>query len=123
MTVLLHIAAAFVLSFLLGRWRTVTPRDPQQPAQTPPILVTTGLTVAVQQTFSAGEGALQLWLVASGPNKINTIKVVRKLTQLGLKDAKDLCGRAPTPLCQVRTQADAEIIQRMFTGVAPVEFR
>ena len=37
-------------------------------------------------------------LKAAGPNKINVIKVVRALTSLGLKEAKDLVDGAPQPV-------------------------
>jgi len=36
-------------------------------------------------------------LAAAGPNKINVIKVVREITGLGLKEAKDLVEGAPRP--------------------------
>lgn len=38
----------------------------------------------------------QVRLVASGPNKIQVIKAVRTVTNLGLREAKDLVERAPT---------------------------
>src|SRR6266436_10018681 len=37
-------------------------------------------------------------LTAAGPNKINVIKVVREITGLGLKEAKDLVDAAPKPI-------------------------
>src|SRR5262250_447993 len=37
-------------------------------------------------------------LTAAGANKINTIKAVREVTSLGLKEAKDLVDGAPKPL-------------------------
>jgi len=43
-----------------------------------------------------------------GPNKINVIKAVRELTQLGLKEAKDLVDAAPKPVLENVSKADAE---------------
>lgn len=42
-----------------------------------------------------------------GPKKINVIKVVRVLTNLGLKEAKDLVESAPTPVVQAVTKQAA----------------
>ena len=42
-----------------------------------------------------------------GPKKINVIKVVRVLTNLGLKEAKDLVESAPTPVVQAVTKEAA----------------
>ena len=43
-----------------------------------------------------------------GANKINVIKVVRELTSLGLKEAKDLVEAAPKPIKEGVSKADAE---------------
>lgn len=43
-----------------------------------------------------------------GANKINVIKVVRALTSLGLKDAKDLVEAAPKPVREGATKEEAE---------------
>jgi len=42
-----------------------------------------------------------------GPNKINVIKAVRKITSLGLKEAKDLVEAAPKPVLEGATSDDA----------------
>jgi len=47
-------------------------------------------------------------LSAVGDSKINVIKAVRELTQLGLKEAKDLVDAAPKPVLQNVSKADAE---------------
>jgi large subunit ribosomal protein L7/L12 len=43
-----------------------------------------------------------------GANKINVIKVVRELTSLGLKEAKDLVEAAPKPIKEGVTKAEAD---------------
>jgi len=51
-------------------------------------------------------------LAASGPNKINVIKVVREITGLGLKEAKDLVEGAPKTLKDGVAKADAEEMKK-----------
>jgi large subunit ribosomal protein L7/L12 len=47
-------------------------------------------------------------LTAVGESKINVIKAVRELTQLGLKEAKDLVDAAPRPVLENVARADAD---------------
>ena len=47
-------------------------------------------------------------LTQVGESKINVIKAVRELTQLGLKEAKDLVDAAPKPVLENVSKADAE---------------
>ena len=51
-------------------------------------------------------------LAAAGENKVNTIKVVRDVTGLGRKEAKDLVDGAPKPLKEGISKADAEAIKK-----------
>ena len=53
-----------------------------------------------------------------GANKINTIKDVREVTSLGLKEAKDLVDGAPKPLKENATKEEAETIRKKFDGIA-----
>jgi large subunit ribosomal protein L7/L12 len=50
-------------------------------------------------------------LLEVGPNKIPVIKVVRELTQLGLKEAKDLVDAAPKPVKEGVTREEADKIK------------
>jgi large subunit ribosomal protein L7/L12 len=59
----------------------------------------------------------------AGANKINTIKAVREVTALGLKEAKDLVDGAPKPLKENISKEDAEAIKKKFEGVATVEVK
>ena len=54
-------------------------------------------------------------LTAAGANKINVIKVVRELTSLGLKEAKDLVDGAPKTVKEGITKEEAETIKKKFT--------
>src|SRR5690349_16719040 len=47
-------------------------------------------------------------LTAAGDKKIQVIKVVRELTSLGLKEAKDLVDGAPKPVLEKASKEDAE---------------
>ncbi len=58
-----------------------------------------------------------------GANKINTIKAVREVTALGLKEAKDLVDGAPKPLKENVSKEEAETIRKKFDGVATVEVK
>ena len=51
-------------------------------------------------------------LAAAGENKVNTIKVVREVTGLGLKEAKDLVDGAPKPVKEAISKADAEALKK-----------
>ena len=51
-------------------------------------------------------------LAAAGENKVNTIKAVREVTGLGLKEAKDLVDGAPKPVKEGVNKADADAIKK-----------
>jgi len=59
----------------------------------------------------------------AGANKINTIKAVREVTALGLKEAKDLVDGAPKPLKENISKEDAAAIAKKFDGIATVEIK
>ena len=59
----------------------------------------------------------------AGANKINTIKAVREVTALGLKEAKDLVDGAPKPLKENISKEDAAAIAKKFEGVATIEIK
>ena len=65
----------------------------------------------------------QVILKDFGANKINTIKAVREVTSLGLKEAKDLVDGAPKPLKENATKDEAEAIKKKFEGVATIEIK
>ena len=58
-----------------------------------------------------------------GANKINTIKAVREVTGLGLKEAKDLVEAAPKPLKEGISKDDAAALAKKFDGIAAVEVK
>ncbi len=52
-----------------------------------------------------------------GPNKIQVIKVVRELTSLGLKEAKDLVEAAPKPVKEAISKEEADAAKAKLTEV------
>jgi large subunit ribosomal protein L7/L12 len=63
-------------------------------------------------------------LQAAGSNKINVIKVVREVTSLGLKEAKDLVDGAPKPVKEGVSKDEAEAIRKKFSDAgATVEVK
>src|SRR5215207_3901961 len=56
-------------------------------------------------------------LTEIGTDKIKVIKVVREVTQLGLKEAKDLVESAPKPLKEGVNKDEAEAIKKKFEEV------
>jgi len=63
-------------------------------------------------------------LTEVGTNKINVIKVVREVTSLGLKEAKDLVEGAPKPIKEGVTKDEAAAIVKKFAEVgAKVEVK
>ena len=76
-------------------------------------------TVAVAAPAAGGAAAaaeekteFTVVLAAAGENKVNTIKAVREVTGLGLKEAKDLVDGAPKPVKEGVNKADAEAIKK-----------
>jgi len=63
-------------------------------------------------------------LTSVGANKINVIKAVREVTNLGLKEAKDLVEGAPKPVKEGVSKDEAENIKKKFTDAgATVEVK
>ena len=70
------------------------------------------------------QSVFALVLKDAGANKINVIKAVRELTELGLKEAKDLVEGAPKPLKEGVDKAEAEKIKDLLTKAgAKVELK
>jgi len=63
-------------------------------------------------------------LKEAGPNKINVIKVVREITSLGLKEAKDLVDGAPKPVKEAVSKEEADQIKaKLVEAGATVEVK
>lgn len=85
--------------------------------------VSAAAPVAVAAAPAAGAAApaaeeqteFDVILTAAGGAKINVIKVVREVTGLGLKEAKELVDGAPKPVKEKVSKADAEAIKTKLT--------
>ncbi len=87
-----------------------------------PAMVPGGPSAAVPAAEE--KDAFDVILTAAGANKINVIKVVRELTGLGLKEAKDLVDGAPKPVKEGVPKEDAEKIKKQLTDAgAAVELK
>ena len=63
-------------------------------------------------------------LNGAGPNKVNVIKVVRAVTGLGLKEAKDLVDGAPKPVKEAVSKADADaLLKQLLEAGATAEIK
>ena len=72
----------------------------------------------------AGGGVVNIELTAAGDKKIDVIKEVRAITELGLKEAKDLVESAPKPLKEGVKKEEAEEIKKKLEAVgAKVELK
>ena len=68
-----------------------------------------GEAVAVEE-----KTAFNVILKAAGANKLAIVKIVKELTGLGLKEAKDLVDGAPKPIKEGISKADAEGIKKQL---------
>ena len=92
-----------------------------------------GMQMAMPQGASGGAAGaaaaeekteFTVTLTEFGPNKINVIKVVREVTSLGLKEAKDLVESAPKPIKEGIPKEEAAAIKKKFEDVgAKVEVK
>ena len=75
-----------------------------------------GVVVAAAGAGAGGDGAeekteFNVELTEVGPNKVKVIKVVREITGLGLKEAKDLVDGAPKMIKENATKEEADDIK------------
>lgn len=91
--------------------------------------VTAAVPVAAAAAPAAGPAAapaveeqaeFTVTLKEVGPNKINVIKVVREITGLGLKEAKDLVEAAPKPVKEGVNKEEAQALKAKLEAAAAV---
>lgn len=82
-------------------------------AAAPVVVAGGGATAAATQPAAAPEkDEFDVVLTSAGDKKIQVIKVVRELTALGLKEAKDLVDSAPKPVKEGVAKAEAEAMKK-----------
>jgi large subunit ribosomal protein L7/L12 len=96
-----------------------------------------GVTAAAPVAMAAAGGAaaaaapaaeekteFNVTMTSFGANKVGVIKVIREITGLGLKEAKDLVESAPKPIKEGIPKDEAEAIKKKFDDVgAKVEIK
>jgi large subunit ribosomal protein L7/L12 len=91
-----------------------------------PVMVAGGGAAAAGAAAAPAEEKTEfaVHLTAAGDKKINVIKVVREVTSLGLKEAKDLVDGAPKVVKEGITKEEAATIKKKFDEVgATVEIK
>lgn len=88
-----------------------------------PVMVAGGAGAGAAAPAAEEKTEFQVILKDFGANKINTIKAVREVTSLGLKEAKDLVDGAPKAIKENATKEEAEAIKKKFEGVATIEIK
>ena len=89
-----------------------------------PVMMAGGAAPAAEAAKAEEKTEFNVILKAVGDKKINVIKVVREVTSLGLKEAKDLVDGAPKPVKEGVTKAEAEEIKKKFAEAgAKVELK
>jgi large subunit ribosomal protein L7/L12 len=88
-----------------------------------PVAVAGGAAAGAAAPAVEEKTEFQVILKDAGANKINTIKAVREITSLGLKEAKDLVDGAPKAIKESATKDEAEAIRKKFEGVATIEIK
>jgi large subunit ribosomal protein L7/L12 len=88
-----------------------------------PVVVAGGAGAGAAAPAAEEKTEFQVILKDAGANKISTIKAVREVTSLGLKEAKDLVDGAPKAIKENATKEEAEAIKKKFEGVATVEIK
>jgi len=87
-----------------------------------PVAVVSGGGAAVAE--AAEQTEFDVILAEAGASKINVIKVVREITGLGLKEAKDLVDGAPKPIKEKVSKEEAESIKaKLEEAGAKVELK
>ena len=83
-----------------------------------------GAAVAAPEKVEQTEFTVMLDGVADPAKKISVIKVVRELTSLGLKEAKELVDGAPKPVKENVAKADAEaMVKKLIDGGAKASMK
>jgi large subunit ribosomal protein L7/L12 len=80
-------------------------------AAAPQVAVASGQPVAAAEEKAEEKTEFDVILKSAGDKKIQVIKVVRELTQLGLKEAKDLVDGAPSKVKENVSKEEAESIK------------
>lgn len=91
-----------------------------EPAAAAPVMVAGGAGAGVAAPEE--KTAFDVILKAAGPNKLNVVKIVKELTGLGLKEAKELVDGAPKPIKEGVSKVEAdELVGKLKEAGAEVD--
>lgn len=89
-----------------------------------PVAVSAGPTVDGEEASSEEKDSFNVVLTVVGDKKIQVIKVVRSVTDLGLKEAKEVVDSVPKAVREGLTKSEAEDIKKQLEEVgATVELK
>ncbi|QQS31163.1 MAG: 50S ribosomal protein L7/L12 [Sphingobacteriales bacterium] len=95
-----------------------------EPAAAAPVMVAGGGGGSTEQAAEAVQTEFDVLLKSAGPNKLNVVKVVKNITNLGLKESKDLVDAAPSVVKEKVSKEEAESIKAQLVEVgAEVEVK
>jgi large subunit ribosomal protein L7/L12 len=82
-----------------------------EPAAAPVAMVAGGATAAAAEPVEE-KTEFDVILKSAGPNKLNVVKLVKEMTSLGLKEAKELVDSAPKPIKEKISKNEAEALKK-----------
>jgi large subunit ribosomal protein L7/L12 len=85
-----------------------------EPAAAAPVMVAGGAGAGADAPVAAEKTSFDVILKSAGPQKLAVVKLVKDLTGLGLKEAKDLVDGAPKPVKEGVSKEDAENLRKQL---------
>lgn len=83
-----------------------------EPAAAPVAMVAGGVPGGAQAEPVEEKTEFDVILKSAGPNKLNVVKLVKEMTSLGLKEAKELVDSAPKPIKEKVSKNEAEALKK-----------
>ncbi|MEM2126534.1 MAG: 50S ribosomal protein L7/L12 [Candidatus Methanosuratincola sp.] len=95
-----------------------------KPAAAAPVMVAAGPAAPAQEAQAPTKTEFDVILKAPGERKLDVVKVVKNITGLGLKEAKELVDKAPQPIKEKISKEEAEQIRQQLAELgADVEVK
>ena len=95
-----------------------------EPAAAAPVVVAGGASTGGEQEVAEEKTSFDVILKAAGDQKLKVVKIVKELTGLGLKEAKDLVDGAPKPVKEGVSKDEAEGLKKeLVEAGAEVEIK
>jgi large subunit ribosomal protein L7/L12 len=95
-----------------------------EPAAAAPVVVAGGASAGGEQEAAEEKTSFDVILKAAGDQKLKVVKIVKELTGLGLKEAKDLVDGAPKPVKEGVSKDEAEGLKKeLVEAGAEVEIK